>query len=197
MVTADIVLILNYIILEINCRSVWAEDLRSAILDIAELPYCILLKGFLKWLCIEGHPLLRSYRYMKPSFKTEPYLYSVKYRCCQLYINQPQTSSHILNIERRHYIKSKSLLNEKVFFMHLCRWVAFWSCMCYKCNRSRSFFIKRCAIHSKNSMIYSCSYSCSKTPIHCLGLVSTCKYKVNELYIYLHTKHTLLWRHTN
>ena len=51
------------------------------------------------------HPILRTYRYIKSSFRTKPYLYLVndkRYRCA---ISQVRCSSYSLNVEKGRYTR--------------------------------------------------------------------------------------------
>ena len=54
---------------------------------------------------ISKHPILRTYRYIKSSFRTEPYLYLVNDKRYRLAISQLRCSSHILNVEKERYTR--------------------------------------------------------------------------------------------
>ena len=52
---------------------------------------------------LDRNPILRTYRYIKWSFKIEPYLYLINDHRYRHAIAQLRTSSHILDIERGRY----------------------------------------------------------------------------------------------
>ena len=63
---------------------------------------------------LDRNPILRTYRYIKWSFKIEPYLYLVKDHRYRHAIAQLRTSSHILHIERGRYTKPRTPVNERL-----------------------------------------------------------------------------------
>ena len=66
------------------------------------------------------HPIFRTYRYIKSSFRTQPHINMVKdsrYRCD---ISQLRCSSHILNVERGRYTRSRTPLEERLCNMNNC-----------------------------------------------------------------------------
>ena len=60
------------------------------------------------------NPILRTYRYIKWSFKIEPYLYLVKDYRYRHAIAQLRTSSHILHIEGGRYTEPRTPVNERL-----------------------------------------------------------------------------------
>ena len=77
------------------------------------------------------HPILRTYRYTKSSFRTEPYLYLVNDKRA---ISQLRCSSHILNVEKGRYTRPRTPLDER-----LCN-------MC-NCVDDELHFITACAVN--------------------------------------------------
>ena len=63
------------------------------------------------------HPILRTYRYIKSSFRTEPYLYLVDDKRA---ISQLRCSSHILNVEKGRYTRPRTPLDERLCNMCNC-----------------------------------------------------------------------------
>ena len=83
---------------------------------------------------MDRNPIFRTCRYMKWSFKIEPYLYLVKDHRYHHAIDQLRTSSHILHIERGRYTKPRSPVNE-----HLCP-------LC-NCVEDELYFVTACIIN--------------------------------------------------
>ena len=54
---------------------------------------------------LDRNPILRTHRYIKWSFKIEPYLHLIKDHRYRHAIALLRTSSHILHIERGRYTK--------------------------------------------------------------------------------------------
>ena len=80
------------------------------------------------------HPILRTYRYIKSSFRTEPYLYLVNDQRYRRAISQLRCSSHILNVEKGRYTRPRTPLDER-----LCN-------MC-NCVDDELHFITACAVN--------------------------------------------------
>ena len=66
------------------------------------------------------HPILRTYRYIKSSFRTEPYLYLVNDQRYRRAISQLRCSSHILNVEKGRYTRPRTPLDERLCNMCNC-----------------------------------------------------------------------------
>ena len=79
-------------------------------------------------------PILRTYRYIKWSYKIEPYLYLVKDHRYRHAIAQLRTSSHILHIERGRYTKPRTPVNERL-------------CTLYNCVEDELHFVTACTIN--------------------------------------------------
>ena len=66
------------------------------------------------------HPILRTYRYIKSSFRTESYLYLVNDKHYRRAISQLRCSSHILNVKKGRYTRPRSPLDERLYNMFNC-----------------------------------------------------------------------------
>ena len=88
----------------------------------------------------DRNPILRTYRYIKWSFKIESYLYLVKGHRYRHAIAQLRTSSHILHIERGRYTKPTTPVNE---------------CQCPLCNcvEDKLHFVTACTINQTERKI--------------------------------------------
>ena len=62
----------------------------------------------------DRHPILRTYRYIKFSFKMELCLYLDNDRCYPHVIAQLRSSAHILHIEKGRYTKPRTLINGRL-----------------------------------------------------------------------------------
>ena len=80
------------------------------------------------------HPILRTYRYNKSSFRTEPYLYLVNDKRFRRAISRLKCSSHILNVEKGRYTRPRTPRDER-----LCN-------MC-NCVDDELHFITACAVN--------------------------------------------------
>ena len=80
------------------------------------------------------HPILRTYRYIKSSFRTEPYLYRVNDKRYHRAMSQLRCSSHILNVEQGQYTRPRTRLDKR-----LCN-------MC-NCVDDELHFITACAVN--------------------------------------------------
>ena len=80
------------------------------------------------------HPILRTYRYIKSSFRTEPYLYLVNDQRYRHAISQLRCSSHILNVEKGRYTRPRTPLEERL-------------CNMYNCVDDELHFITACAVN--------------------------------------------------
>jgi len=67
-----------------------------------------------------SHPLLRTYRYIKLSFMTEPYLNLVKDRRYRNAISKLRTSSHILHIEKGRHTRPITPFDQRLCSMCQC-----------------------------------------------------------------------------
>ena len=70
--------------------------------------------------CLSKHPILRTYRYIKSSFRTEPYSYLVNDKHYRHAISQLRCSSHILNVEKGRYTWPRTPLGERLCNMGNC-----------------------------------------------------------------------------
>ena len=99
---------------------------------------------------LDRNPILRTYRYIKWSFKIEPYLYSVKDNRYRHAIAQPRTTSHMLHIERGRYIKPRTPVNERL-------------CTLCNCVEDELHFVTACTINrTEREIMYD--KSCLKFP---------------------------------
>ena len=89
---------------------------------------------------LDRNPILRSYRYIKWSFKIEPYLYLVKDHRYRHAIAQLRTSSHILHIERGRYTKPRTPVNERL-------------CTLCNCVEDELHFVTACTINQTERKI--------------------------------------------
>ena len=62
----------------------------------------------------DRNPILKTYKYIKWSFKIKPYLYLVKDHRYRHAIAQLRTSSHILHTEKGRYNKPRAPVNERL-----------------------------------------------------------------------------------
>ena len=104
------------------------QHLILQVLSIRYLPYAADIADTSK------HPILRTYRYIKSSFRTEPYLYLVNDQRYRRAISQLRCSSHILNVEKGRYTRPRTPLDER-----LCN-------MC-NCVDDELHFITACAVN--------------------------------------------------
>ena len=83
---------------------------------------------------VNRNPILRTYRYIKWSFKTEPYLCLIKKHRYPHTIAQLRTSSHILHIERGRYTKPRTPVYERL-------------CPLCNCVKDESHSVTACTIN--------------------------------------------------
>ena len=69
---------------------------------------------------INSYPILRTYRHIKVSFRTEPYICLVKDKRYRHAISRLRCSSHMLHIEKGRYTRPKTPLNERLCYSCHC-----------------------------------------------------------------------------
>ena len=69
---------------------------------------------------ITRNPILRTYRNIKLSFGTEPYIYLVQDKRYRHAISRLRCSSHILHIEKGRYTRPRTPLHERLCFLCNC-----------------------------------------------------------------------------
>ena len=132
--------------------------------------------------CLSKHPILRTYRYIKSSFKTEPYLYLVNDKHYRHAISQLRCSSHILNVEKGRYTWPRTPLGERLCNMGNCvdDELHFMTACAVNVNERRPFMISW-LINFQNlniCVIFKNLYSCLPSMMLkcCHGLASSCIY---------------------
>ena len=129
---------------------------------------------------ITRYPILRTYRNIKLSFGTEPYIYLVQDKRYRHAISRLRCSSHILHIEKGRYTRPRTPLHER---------------LCYLCNcvEDELHFVTACSLNlTERTVLYEkvagkfpefdtlddmgnfCSYSHSKMLKRSLGLGNFC-----------------------
>ena len=69
---------------------------------------------------VNSYPILRTYRHIKVSFRTEPYICLVKDKRYRHAISRLKCSSHMLHIEKGRYTRPKTPLNERLCYSCHC-----------------------------------------------------------------------------
>ena len=89
---------------------------------------------------ITKNPILRTYRNIKLSFGTEPYIYLVKDRRYRHAISRLRCSSHILHIEKGRYTRPRTPLHER---------------LCYSCNcvEDELHFVTACSLNRTERIV--------------------------------------------
>ena len=89
---------------------------------------------------ITKNPILRTYRNIKLSFGTEPYIYLVKDRRYRHAISRLRCSSHILHIEKGRYTRPRTPLHER---------------LCYSCNcvEDELHFVIACSLNRTERIV--------------------------------------------
>ena len=89
---------------------------------------------------ITNNPILRTYRNIKLSFGTEPYIYLVKDRRYRHAISRLICSSHILHIEMGRYARPRNPLHER---------------LCYSCNcvEDELHFVTACSLNRTERIV--------------------------------------------
>ena len=89
---------------------------------------------------ITKNPILRTYRNIKLSFGTEPYIYLVKDRRYRHAISRLRCSSHILHIEKGRYTRPRTPLHER---------------LCYSCNcvEDELHFVTACSLNRTEKIV--------------------------------------------
>ena len=89
---------------------------------------------------ITKNPILRTYRNIKLSFGTEPYIYLVKDRRYRHTISRLRCSSHILYIEKGRYARPRNPLHER---------------LCYFCNcvEDELHFVTACSLNRTERIV--------------------------------------------
>ena len=67
-----------------------------------------------------SYPILRTYRHIKVSFRTEPYICLVKDKRYRHAISRLRCSSHMLHIEKGRHTRPKTPLNERLCYSCHC-----------------------------------------------------------------------------
>ena len=91
---------------------------------------------------ITRNPILRTYRNIKLSFGTEPYIYLVQDKRYRHAISRLRCSSHILHIEKGRYTRPRTPLHER---------------LCYLCNcvEGELHFVTACSLNlTERTVLY-------------------------------------------
>ena len=94
---------------------------------------------------ITRNPILRTYRNIKLSFGTEPYIYLVQDKRYRHAKSRLRCSSHILHVEKGRYTRPRTPLHERLCYLCNCwRRTAFCDCLLVKSHRTNCIIWKGC-----------------------------------------------------